>query len=71
MSRVPVPTPATARAGAAAAADADDEDVDASGLQEKDIELVVTQAGVSRSRAIKALKNNEGDIVSAIMELTG
>jgi nascent polypeptide-associated complex subunit alpha len=57
-------------APAATAAD-DEEDVDAGSLAEKDIELVVTQAGVSRARAIKALKNNEGDIVSAIMDLSG
>ncbi|KAK6127152.1 hypothetical protein DH2020_039100 [Rehmannia glutinosa] len=48
----------------------DDEDVDESGVEPKDIELVMTQAGVSRARAVKALKDAEGDIVSAIMELT-
>lgn len=48
----------------------DDEEVDESGVEPKDIELVMTQAGVSRSRAVKALKAAEGDIVSAIMELT-
>ncbi|CBI32842.3 unnamed protein product, partial [Vitis vinifera] len=35
-----------------------------------DIDLVMTQAGVSRSKAVKALKAADGDIVSAIMELT-
>lgn len=54
---------------AAAAAD-DDEEVDASGLQEKEIDIVMTQANVSRARAVKALKNNNGDIVNSIMELT-
>ncbi|KAM0997416.1 hypothetical protein ACFX13_007387 [Malus domestica] len=48
----------------------DDEDVDETGVEPKDIELVMTQAGVSRSRAVKALKAANGDIVSAIMELT-
>ncbi|GFQ02633.1 nascent polypeptide-associated complex subunit alpha-like protein, partial [Phtheirospermum japonicum] len=48
----------------------DDEDVDESGVEPKDIELVMTQAGVSRARAVKALKESDGDIVSAIMELT-
>merc|ERR1712126_746517 len=33
-------------------------------------ELVMSQANVSRSKAIKALKNNTNDIVNAIMELT-
>lgn len=55
---------------AAAAADDDDEEVDETGVEAKDIELVMTQANVSRSKAVKALKNAEGDIVSAIMELT-
>ena len=36
----------------------------------KDIELVMTQAGVSRGKAVNALKSNDGDIVSAIMDLT-
>jgi nascent polypeptide-associated complex subunit alpha len=30
----------------------------------------MTQANVSRGKAIRALKNNNGDIVNAIMELT-
>ncbi|XP_022966553.1 nascent polypeptide-associated complex subunit alpha-like protein 1 isoform X3 [Cucurbita maxima] len=48
----------------------EDEVVDESGVEPKDIELVMTQAGVSRPRAVKALKAADGDIVSAIMELT-
>lgn len=48
----------------------DDEDVDETGVEPKDIELVMTQAGVSRAKAVKALKGADGDIVSAIMELT-
>ncbi|XP_027351611.1 nascent polypeptide-associated complex subunit alpha-like protein 1 isoform X2 [Abrus precatorius] len=48
----------------------DDEDVDETGVDPKDIELVMTQAGVARSRAVKALKAANGDIVAAIMELT-
>ncbi|KAM0951040.1 putative nascent polypeptide-associated complex NAC domain, NAC A/B domain superfamily [Dioscorea sansibarensis] len=48
----------------------DDEDVDETGVEQKDIELVMTQAGVSRPKAVKALKAADGDIVSAIMELT-
>jgi nascent polypeptide-associated complex subunit alpha len=39
-------------------------------VEPKDIELVMTQAGVSRAKAVSALKSNSGDIVSAIMELT-
>jgi nascent polypeptide-associated complex subunit alpha len=52
------------------AAAQDDEEVDESGVEPKDIELVMTQATVSRSRAVKALKAANGDIVTAIMELT-
>ncbi|XP_057770461.1 nascent polypeptide-associated complex subunit alpha-like protein [Salvia miltiorrhiza] len=48
----------------------DDEDVDETGVEPKDIELVMTQAGVSRARAVKALRDADGDIVTAIMELT-
>ncbi|KAH8267146.1 hypothetical protein KR018_012085 [Drosophila ironensis] len=48
----------------------DDEEADATGVDEKDIELVILQAGTTRSKAIKALKNNDNDIVNAIMELT-
>merc|ERR1712176_1653266 len=45
-------------------------DVAADGVEEKDIELVMQQAGCSRSKAISALKSNGNDIVNAIMELT-
>ena len=51
-------------------ASADDDAVDESGVDPKDIELVCSQAGCSRSAAVKALKNNDNDIVNAIMELT-
>ncbi|KAI8393683.1 NAC domain-containing protein [Radiomyces spectabilis] len=61
---------AAAPSADAAAEEEDDEEVDATGVEEKDIELVVSQANVSRNKAIKALKNNNNDIVNAIMELT-
>ncbi|KAI3514438.1 hypothetical protein L1887_12841 [Cichorium endivia] len=48
----------------------EEDEVDESGVEPKDIDLVMTQAGVSRSKAVKALKAADGDIVSAIMELT-
>ncbi|KMZ69664.1 Nascent polypeptide-associated complex subunit alpha-like protein [Zostera marina] len=48
----------------------DEEDVDETGVEPKDIELVMTQAGVTRHKAVCALKAADGDIVSAIMELT-
>lgn len=55
---------------ASTAAQEDDEAVDETGVEPKDIELVMTQATVSRSKAVKALKAANGDIVTAIMELT-
>ena len=50
--------------------DDDGEEVDDSGLEAKDIELVMAQAGVSRKKAVKALKDNDNDIVNSIMELS-
>jgi nascent polypeptide-associated complex subunit alpha len=50
--------------------DDDDEEVDDSGLEAKDIELVMTQASVSRKKAVKALKENGNDIVNSIMALS-
>lgn len=59
------------QAEAPAADDDEDEgEVDESGVEPNDIELVMTQANVSRKKAVKALKSADGDIVSAIMELT-
>jgi len=52
------------------AAQEDEDEVDDTGVEPKDIELVMTQAGVSRTKAVKALKAADGDIVSAIMDLT-
>lgn len=57
-------------AASAPAAEEDDGEVDAGDLDEKEINVVMSQANVSRSKAIKALKNNNGDIVNTIMELT-
>ncbi|KYK57863.1 ATP synthase D chain [Drechmeria coniospora] len=48
----------------------DGEEIDAEGLEDKDIELVMTQASVSRNKAIKALKENDNDIVNSIMALS-
>ncbi|KAF6137641.1 hypothetical protein GIB67_030533 [Kingdonia uniflora] len=55
---------------AAAQAEEENEDIDETGVEPRDIDLVMTQAGVSRGKAVKALKTHSGDIVSAIMELT-
>lgn len=55
---------------ASAEPEEEEEEVDETGVEPRDIDLVMTQAGVSRSKAVKALKTHNGDIVSAIMELT-
>lgn len=76
------PAAAAATADAAKAADSsagtaaggggeeDDEPLDETGVEAKDIELVMQQADVSRAKAVKALLTNDGDIVNAIMALT-
>ncbi|RIB03452.1 NAC domain-containing protein [Gigaspora rosea] len=50
--------------------DEEDLNIDESNVEAKDIELVMQQANVSRSKAVKALKENNNDIVNAIMALT-
>ncbi|XP_040196957.1 nascent polypeptide-associated complex subunit alpha isoform X36 [Rana temporaria] len=50
--------------------ESEEEEVDENGVEVKDIELVMSQANVSRAKAVRALKNNSNDIVNAIMELT-
>jgi len=47
-----------------------DEEVDDTGIEDKDIELVMSQANVSRQKAVRALKDNSNDIVNSIMQLT-
>jgi nascent polypeptide-associated complex subunit alpha len=37
---------------------------------DEDVDLVATQAGVSKEAAIKALKESDGDIAAAIMSLS-
>jgi nascent polypeptide-associated complex subunit alpha len=55
---------------ASAAAAEEEEDVDETGVDSKDIQLVMDQAKCSKSQAVRALKNNNNDLVNAIMELT-
>ncbi|XP_058869476.1 nascent polypeptide-associated complex subunit alpha isoform X4 [Acipenser ruthenus] len=50
--------------------ESEEEEIDETGVEIKDIELVMSQANVSRAKAVRALKNNNNDIVNAIMELT-
>ena len=58
-----------AKAAASAPATQDDDaDVDETGLKAKDIELVLQQASnISRAKAVKALRDADGDVINAIM----
>lgn len=49
---------------------ASDEAVDETGIDAKDIALVIDQAHCTRAQAVTALRNNNNDLVNAIMELT-
>ena len=42
---------------------------DASGLKEEDINTIMQQANVTRARAIQALRDADGDLVTAVMNL--
>lgn len=46
-------------------------EVDETGVEAKDIELVMSQAGCTRAKAVAALKKNDNDIVNAIMASDG
>uniref|UniRef100_V9KHD4 Nascent polypeptide-associated complex alpha subunit n=1 Tax=Callorhinchus milii TaxID=7868 RepID=V9KHD4_CALMI len=50
--------------------DSEEEQQEETGLESRDIELVMAQANVSRGKAVRALRHNKNDIVNAIMELT-
>ncbi|TCD68891.1 GAL4 enhancer protein [Steccherinum ochraceum] len=41
--------------------------VDETGVDPKDIELVIQQVGCSRAKAVKVLKDSGGDLINAIM----
>jgi len=60
---------ASAKSAAIAEESEEDEEVDAEGVEETDIQLVMSQSKTSRSKAIRALKKCNNDIVNAIMEL--
>lgn len=45
----------------------EDGPVDETGVDPKDIELVIQQVGCSRGKAVKALKDSGGDLINASM----
>ena len=53
-----------------AAPAAEESNVDETGIDPKDIALVIDQAHCTRAQAVAALRNNNNDLVNAIMELT-
>merc|ERR1712039_354710 len=48
----------------------DDGEVDESGIESKDIELVMSQVSCTKAKAVAALRANNNDIVEAIMQLS-
>ncbi|CAE8612044.1 unnamed protein product [Polarella glacialis] len=55
---------------AAAVEEVDEGEVDESGVEAKDIDLVMSQVQCTRGKAVAALKANNNDIVEAIMQLS-
>eukprot|EP00930_Biecheleria_cincta_P053784 TRINITY_DN3947_c0_g1_i3.p1 TRINITY_DN3947_c0_g1~~TRINITY_DN3947_c0_g1_i3.p1 ORF type:complete len:202 (+),score=56.48 TRINITY_DN3947_c0_g1_i3:53-607(+) len=54
----------------AAIEEADEGEVDESGIEAKDIDLVMSQVSCTRGKAVAALRANNNDIVEAIMQLS-
>ncbi|EPZ34407.1 nascent polypeptide-associated complex, alpha subunit [Rozella allomycis CSF55] len=50
--------------------DDNENDADATGLDSSDIDMIMSQTNCSRNKAIKALRENNNDVVTAIMELS-
>lgn len=46
------------------------EPIDEEGVDAKDIDLVISQTSCSRRRAVKALKEHQGDLINAIMAVS-
>ncbi len=45
----------------------DDATVDETGVDPKDVELVMAQVNCSRAKAVRALQESGGDLINAIM----
>jgi nascent polypeptide-associated complex subunit alpha len=67
----PVAAAAAPAAKAAVAAKAEEDETvsaeDEAGFSAEDIALIMSQAAVSKAKAIAALKENKGDVVNTIM----
>ncbi|MEU4878641.1 ubiquitin-like domain-containing protein [Streptomyces sp. NPDC021608] len=45
--------------------------IDETGIDPKDIEMVMNQTGASRAKAVRALQESDGDLINAIMAASG
>jgi nascent polypeptide-associated complex subunit alpha len=70
MAAAAAATSAAAPAAPEVSEETEEEAIDETGVEAKDIELVMSQAGCTRAKAVKALKENDGDLVNSIMSLT-
>ena len=52
-----------------AGADVEEEDPDTEGILEEDIDLVMRHANATKGKAVQALKNNDNDVINAILEI--
>ncbi|KAH0787212.1 NAC domain-containing protein [Histomonas meleagridis] len=60
---------APAEPAATVVEDEQEGEVDATGLKEEDINTIMQQSNVSRARAVQALRDADGDLVTAVMNL--
>jgi len=63
--------PAATTTTTATAAAADDANVNEEGLSSSDINLVMQQTGVTKAKAVAALRANNNDLINTIMQLQG
>ncbi|KAF4677594.1 hypothetical protein FOL47_000549 [Perkinsus chesapeaki] len=70
VSKVESADSSESKAAATAEPEEDEGEVDETGVEAKDIELVMSQVNCSRAKAVKALKAANNDIVEAIMQLS-
>jgi len=61
---------AAASSSAQAEEEIDESNIDETGLDAKDIDLIISQVGCSRGKAVAALRAANGDLVEAIMQLS-
>lgn len=73
LQEASIPSPATQAPELIESSNGEGDDgavVDETGVDEGDVQLIMKQAGCSRAKAAKALKETDGDLIEAIMSLT-